>query len=46
MTQFEKLSFLAEITFKNWMQKTDTIIGKNQKLLKIEYYYTFLLFVT
>ena len=27
--------FVAEVTFKNWMQKTlDTIIGKRQKLFK------------
>ena len=39
--------FVAEITFKNWMQKTlGTIIGEKQKLLKTEYIYSFLLFVT
>ena len=39
--------FMAEVTFKNWMQKTlDTITGEKQKLLKIEYFYTLLLFIT
>ena len=38
--------FVAEVTFTNWMQKAlDTIIGKKQKLLKIDYFYTLLLFV-
>ena len=37
--------FVAEVTFMNWMQKTlDTIIGEKQKLLKIDYFYTLLLF--
>ena len=39
-------NFVAEVTFMNWMQKTlDTIIGEKQKLLKIDYFYTILLFV-
>ena len=38
--------FLAEVTFMNWMQKTlDTITGEKQKLLKIDCFYTLLLFV-
>ena len=37
--------FLAEVTFMNWMQKTDTILGEKQKLLKIDCFYTLLLFV-
>ena len=44
---WEIIVLLAEVTFMNWMQKTlDTIIFEKQKLLKIEYFYTFLLFVT
>ena len=38
--------FVAKLTFMNWMQKAlDTIIGEKQKLLKIDYFYTLLLFV-
>ena len=38
--------FLAEVTFTNWMQKTlDTIIVVKQKILKIDNFYTVLLFV-
>ena len=46
MTHFEKLSFCSRGNlYELDAKKLDTVIGEKQKLLKIDYFYTLLLFV-